>query len=113
MMDFIRRMRDQFRSITPEVVAKQGNFILTAILIREMSSKLNMTYSLAAEIVGGMTIQVDNDAYHADPETFNETALAMVGVMKAMLDAYTAEFDSNAAYAFLKSAAKGMSLSYG
>jgi hypothetical protein len=113
MLHFIRQMMESFRAITPQVVAEQGNFKLSVILIREMSEKLNMTHSLAAEIVGEMKIQVDNDAYHQDPELFNDTARAMVGVMEAMLAAYTKEFDASTAYAFLNNAAKGMSLTYG
>lgn len=113
MLDFIARMRDSFLAITPTIVAEQGNFKLSIILVREMAVRLNMSQTLAATIVGAMTIQVDNDAYQRHPELFNSTAVAMVSVMESMLTAYTAEFDSKTAYAMLQSAAKGMSLTYG
>lgn len=113
MLHFLRQMLETFRSITPETVASQANFKLTAILIREMADKLNMTTSLAAEIVGQMEIKVDTDEYNAHPELFNDIAVSMVGVMRAMLDAYTKEFDERTAFSMLESAAKGMSLTYG
>lgn len=113
MLHFMRQMLETFRAITPEAVAAQANFKLTVILIREMAEKLNMTTSLAAEIVGQMDIKVDTDEYNAHPELFNDIAVSMVGVMRSMLDAYSKEFDHKTAFALLESAAKGMSLTYG
>lgn len=109
----MQQMLEHFRSLTPEVVAEQANFKLAVIIVREMAEKLNMTTTLAAEIVGQMEIKVDTDAYNANTELFNDIAISMVGVMKSMLDAYTKEFGEATAYAMLTSAAKSMSLTYG
>lgn len=112
MIHFMRQMLESFRNLTPEAIAEQANFKLSVILIREMAEKLNMTTSLAAELVGQMEIKVDTDAYNENTELFNDIAVSMVGVMKSMLDAYTKEFGIVTAYAMLTSSAKGMNLTY-
>lgn len=113
MMDFMRNMLATIKGMTGESINGSANFRLSVIVIRELAQRLNMTESLAAELVGAMTIKVDDDAYWSDPELFNEMAVEVARVAQLLFIEYRAVFDENVAHAYIRTAVPSMSITYG
>lgn len=114
MLEYMRNVLDTIKDMTGESVAASANFKLSVIIIRELARRLNMTESLAAELVGGMTIKVDDEAYAENPELFNEMAFEVARVAQLMFMEFRAVFDERVAYAYLRAAIPRMSsITYG
>ena len=60
--------------------------VLSVLLIREVAKSLGTTHGLAAEIVGPMEVNVQDEWYHADPELFHEIARELARVLGEMFD---------------------------
>lgn len=102
-----------FKGMTREQLAAAANLKLTIILIRELAAGLNLTENYAAQIVGKMKIEVDNESYNADPDTFNELAKEMVRIIRVLFDTIKDEFGEKTAYSYIESSAAQLSLTYG
>ncbi len=110
----MRQLLETFRGLTAEKLAETANVKLSLLIIRNMVPVLNVTPELAAGLVGEMEIKVSDDAYNAEPEAFNEIAAEMVRVMGEIYKLMVKELnDERAAFAYVRSVAKGMSLTYG
>lgn len=110
MLNFMRQLLGTFKALTAEDAAKKANLILTVRIVKRLAKDMACTNSLAGQIVGAMTINVDDKYYHADPVLFENLADELVRIMCILYDTYSKALGQDAALELIKAGAKDMTL---